>query len=262
MQVSLNPFDCYPLGGRSMANPRFFVLNEFNGEQHGPYTVVELCEMIEKRKLKKKTLVAKEGKAEWNEAGILLAKLFEKVAQKKQAAKDQARQEKEERLSERRRVRDDSQPSDPPPIENEPTSTPTIVETPTVAPQIETATPVKRPSLLGRLLRGPKETKYWGFKIASILVNVLIVISMIGSVGASLFILSTPIWMLFGTEKLIESRSYLLITISSILLAATYLAFGVFIVCWYLFLRNVIDWMIDIESHLRRLSDRRPAETE
>ena len=77
-----------------MPPPTFLVLDEFSGQNEGPYNPVELCELIEKRKLKPKTLVCRVGTDQWNTAAIVLKKLFDKVEGKKKAAKDEAKRSK------------------------------------------------------------------------------------------------------------------------------------------------------------------------
>lgn len=72
----------------------FHILSEFDGQTDGPFNFAQLCELIEKRKLKKNSLVARSGTSDWNEAGIVLKKLFDKVEQKKFEAKQAKELEK------------------------------------------------------------------------------------------------------------------------------------------------------------------------
>ena len=72
----------------------FFVIDEFTGTEHGPYTTEQMGSQIYNKKWKKNVLVRRSDQKDFYKAGDLLAKFYKAVEQQKSEEKQQKLEEK------------------------------------------------------------------------------------------------------------------------------------------------------------------------
>lgn len=228
-----------------MSDIKFYVLNEFDGAHLGPYSLVELLERIESRKIKKKTLVCRAGSNDWSEAEIALKKLFQKVADKKQAAKMQAIAEKEEAKRIKLRAKESAESARK---EKEAFKIKEHSDRKQAPNNYDKGSGFRR--FFGTLSRPVDPSPYWGFEFQAKIINLAALIVILAS------LLATLAMIVFGVRAAFMAANWweaMLAVVIGLTLSLSYLLFGFFVSAFLIFHRNFLDWMIDVESHLRNI---------
>ncbi len=225
---------------------QLFILNELTGEQLGPYDQNQVRQLVERKKIKPKTLV-RSGNSDWQRAGVLLKEVFiavqEETRQRKQAAAESRRSSTES--------------VDPPVIEtkeSKPRWSDPLGEDP--VPPVATPQPMARPMVTPRrrnqrgffaqLFGTTRPTPYWGFRVVGALINLLIALLLLATVASVVIGLIMAIITVANPPETGSVAVLVLMIAGQILMSVLLAAMWV---CLLIFYRNLIDWLTDMQDH-------------
>lgn len=226
-----------------MPTLQFFVMDELTGQQTGPYSLSQIQDQIRSRQLKKKDFVRRADSAQWGKASVILSQVFDNVERQKKEQKNQKKQFKGD-------------------TETRPTSSIDVKvnpgkNQPTERPVVKTAADSTgnqghpKPTLWQMIFGSTRPSPYAGFKFVSILINVLIILTLLATFFATIGYLGAIAYQVYECfdKSWSESRVTLII-----LLAVYMVSQWLGTVIWIgllVFTRNLIDWLIDMEDHVR-----------
>ena len=120
--------------------------------------------------------------------------------------------------------------------------------------QIDQDVRLKRGRLLDKIIVNPRQSPYWGFQLACQLINVLVVLYIAAFVIGNLVLLASGLIALIKADEVGFSEIALAALTFFVYLLGSFVA-TFLVVAILVFCRNLIDWLIDVESHLNRLAD-------
>lgn len=267
-----------------MTGIQFFVMDEFTGQETGPFTFAEIQQMIQKHKLKKKDFVRRSDSPQWVKAGEMLVKVFDNIEVFEEQKKEQLKKKKTEvklhRISERQAQKKQR------------------------ATEHSRKVTENRGTLLHKIFGEKKPSPYWGFEQMRSIINVLIGFVAAFAIVAGIFLVGGSVYVQIGEhthgQKMVADRAAelekakaevkrlekmvppaaafdlqmarlevtqkrelhdiaverqqtfgqrMLSVFIAIFKAIATLVTGFFTVALLVFWRNLIDWLIDMEAH-------------
>lgn len=222
---------------------QFFVMDELTGQQTGPYSLQQIQDQIRSRQLKKKDFVRRADSAQWGKASVILSQVFDSVERQKKEQKNQKKQFKKET---------EAQPTPAKEIEVNPAT-----KKPAERPVVKTAVVSTnnrvhpKPTLWQMVFGSTRPSPYAGFKFVSILINVLITLTLLATLFMTIGYLGALAYQIYECfdKRWSEPR------VTAIIFLAVYMVsqwLGTIIwIGLLVFIRNLIDWLIDMEDHVR-----------
>jgi hypothetical protein len=212
-------------------------MDEFTGQESGPFTFAEIQQMIQKHKLKKKDFVRRADSAQWVKAGEMLVKVFENIDAfeeqqkeqlKKKRAEEKLRRASEKQLNKRQQAVKHNQK---------------VAE--------------NRGTIWQKIFGEDKPSPYWGFDVQRAVIKLMIGLTMIIGVAGVALSLGAGIYNLFDAQTITvagvtSGRSLwdrMLMFGLSVLSSAGVVVTAFLVVAQLVFFRNFIDWLIDTEAH-------------
>lgn len=221
---------------------QYFVSDRLSGQPSGPFTLKEIGLQIWHGKLRKSDLIRQADQTDWHRAGDLIGTVFEKVEARKQQEKELAKAEREAEKQQRQMEKQTER------LEKKQAR---AIQTKRKARFRVDPMEANRGSIWQKIFGQMKPSPYWGFAVQASIINISIVLVMIGAVIYSLFVFVVMAFGLYSAEDFVGYLSVLGLFIVSLI--------GIWVITFFtvallVFYRNIIDWMIDMESHANELS--------